>query len=368
MEHYLQIIQGSSKKRLSRLRKALKFHDLSFLLLFDGDPIGTKISCTKHYNVVVISADGDPLILADRTLHDVAVEESLWDVVLIEDFSLECIVNKLKRIMNKWRDLRIGVNKSWGRTRISFIYVDVLNALAKEGFRVEDATPILTQVFDKPFSEELEIIEWISKVCSIALEEVYESLRPGLREYEIAKVVDKVLNENGIIDRVFPTIVASGYRAAAPHAHTSFKRIEHGEPVIVDMGPLWLGYDGCVAYTFIAGRGKKWEEIMGIVEEAIEEGLKYVRPGTPVKLLDIIPRKVIREHGLPDYYHLTGHPIGGFYKPVITEFVEYSLEEDMVFAYEPAVYIPGEGGVRIEHHILVASNEGKMLTKAPKLY
>ena len=77
MEHYLQIIQGSSKKRLSRLRKALKFHDLSFLLLFDGDPIGTKISCTKHYNVVVISADGDPLVLADRTLHDVAIEESL---------------------------------------------------------------------------------------------------------------------------------------------------------------------------------------------------------------------------------------------------------------------------------------------------
>ncbi len=100
-----------------------------------------------------------------------------------------------------------------------------------------------------------------------------------------------------------------------------------------------------------------------MIKEAIKEDLKYAKLNASARTLDEIPHKVIKEHGLPEYKHLTGHPIGGFYKPTIAGFVDYGLEENMVFAYEPAVYISGRGGVRIEHHILVTADRYKVLTK-----
>lgn len=93
-----------------------------------------------------------------------------------------------------------------------------------------DATTILTRVFDKPFEEEIAIVEWISEVGSRALEAVEEVLKPGLREYEVAAIADKVLSENGIVNRWFQTIVASGPRAAVPHAKTSGRKIAAGRP------------------------------------------------------------------------------------------------------------------------------------------
>jgi len=222
---------------------------------------------------------------------------------------------------------------------------------------------VLASVFGKPLEVELPVVEWVSSVASKALYAVEEVLKPGVRECEVAAIVDRVLGENGIVDRWFPTIVASGPRAAIPHARTSTRRINDGDPVIVDLGPRWMGYDGCAAYTYIVGRNAYWERALNDVLEAIKIGLKHVKPGTPVKTLDLAPREYLATRGYPSYPHLTGHPIGGFYKPVIAEFIDYNLEEGMVFAYEPAVYLPGKGGIRVEPHILVTSQGYKILTE-----
>ncbi len=127
-----------------------------------------------------------------------------------------------------------------------------------------------------------------------------------------------------------------------------------------------MGYGGCVAHTFVVGQNKYWEEVVEKVAHALQQGLKRVKPGTPAHVLDEVPRRELSKNDLPSYPHLTGHPVGGFYKPVIADFISYSLETNMVFAYEPATYIPGEGGVRIEPHVLVTSKGHEILTPIHK--
>lgn len=163
-------------------------------------------------------------------------------------------------------------------------------------------------------------------------------MRPGIREYEVAAIIDKVLDENGVVNRWFTSIIASGPRAATPHAKTSNRRIREGDPVIIDIGPFWMGYDGCVAHTFIIGRNRFWENMFEKLNKIMRLSLENAKPGIKASILDTIPRREFRKHGLPDYPHLTGHPIGGFYKPVIADFINYVLEPNMVFAYEPAIY------------------------------
>jgi len=235
-----------------------------------------------------------------------------------------------------------------GRSRLTFLYTDLIERLCSQGVEIVDATGILASVFDKPFEEELPIIRWISDIVSKALQAVEEVLRPGIRECEAVAIADKVLDENSIVSRWFTTIVASGPRAVTPHAKTSTRRISPGDPVVVDLGPMWMGYDGCIAYTFIAGQNKYWHGVPEGVVEAVRTGLEYVKPSVLVRILDEVPRKLLQSRGYPDYLHLTGHAVGEFYKPVIVDFIEYRLEPGMVFAYEPAVYPSPRGRVVYE--------------------
>ncbi len=356
-------LKNIALRRLDVLKRFMEEYRVSALILFEGDGIAYKFSLTQHFNIVLV-APSEIYVFADIALYDEALNESPWEVVLVENFTLSRLAEKIVSVVEgEGSRIRLGVNKMWGRGKLTFLYMDLLHVLQSRGIEIIDATHVLTEVFSKPYNEEIPVIDWISQVASKALETVYEYLKPGMRECKLASLVDKVLDENGIIDRWFPTIVASGPRTATPHARTSTRRIGYGEPVIVDIGPFWMGYDGCIAHTFVAGRNKYWEEIIEKVKQAVHLGLEHVKPGTPVKTLDEIPRRELRRQGLPDYPHLTGHPVGGFYKPVIAGFIDYTLEANMVFAYEPSTYIQGKGGVRIEPHILVTSHGYKILTE-----
>jgi len=365
MADYLNYIKIAMEKRLRRLRHVMEDKGLDFIILFEGDSIAYKTALSNHFNIVLIAHDSI-YVIVDSALYHEAVSESSWNVVLVEDFTLEELAGKIMNMIRGYREAEkpvVGVNKAWGRSRLTFLYADLIERLCSQGVEVVDATEVLADVFDKPFEEELPIIRWISDIASKALQTVEEVLRPGIRECEVAAIADKVLDENGIVDRWFTTIVVSGPRTATPHAKTSTRKISPGDPVVVDLGPMWMGYDGCIAYTFIAGQNKYWQRVLEDVVEAIRSGLKHVKLGIPVRILDEAPRKLLQSRGYPDYPHLTGHPIGVFYKPVIADFIEYKLEPDMVFAYEPAVYLPGKGGVRVEPHILVTSQGYQILTE-----
>ena len=365
MAGYLNYVKIATEKRLRKLQQVMKDKGLDFIILFEGDPIACKTALTNHFNIVLVAHDSI-YVIADSTLYHEAINETPWNVVLIENFTLEELAGKIMNMLREYKVGKkptIGVNKAWGRTRLTFLYADLIDRLRSRGVEVVDTTEVLAEVFDKPLEEELPIIKWVSDIASKALQAVEEVLRPGMREYEVAAIADKVLDENGIVDRWFTTIVASGSRAATPHAKTSTRRISPGDPVVVDLGPMWMGYDGCVAYTFIVGQNKYWHRVLEDVVEAVKTGLAQMKPGIPVRILDEVPRKLLQSRGYPDYPHLTGHPVGGFYKPVIADFIEYKLEPDMVFAYEPAVYFPGRGGVRIESHILVTNQGYKVLTE-----
>ena len=45
---------------------------------------------------------------------------------------------------------------------------------------------------------------------------------------------------------------------------------------------------------------------------------------------------------------------------------DFTMEPGMVFAVEPGVYVPGQGGVRIEDTVLVTDRGHESLTRASK--
>lgn len=216
-------------------------------------------------------------------------------------------------------------------------------------------------------------IDRITKAIDVATKaftEVYERIRPGMTEREIANDLDYAMRRLGADCPSFPTIVASGPRAALPHAEPSDKEIANGEMVIIDFGAQVDGYCSDETCTLSVGEvNGKLQDIYAIVSEAKEIGLSTLKTGMPIRDVDRIVRGFIKDAGYGDFFgHGTGHGVGiaVHEAPAINSSGEGLLEEGMVVTVEPGIYIPNIGGVRLEDMVLIMSNTGKVLTRIRK--
>jgi Xaa-Pro aminopeptidase/Xaa-Pro dipeptidase len=68
--------------------------------------------------------------------------------------------------------------------------------------------------------------------------------------------------------------------------------------------------------------------------------------------------------------HGLGHGVGLEIHeyPAISSRAEDLVEEGMVLTIEPGIYLPGEGGVRIEDMLYVTADGCRILTQLPKKF
>ncbi|OPY77578.1 MAG: putative peptidase [Syntrophorhabdus sp. PtaU1.Bin153] len=217
---------------------------------------------------------------------------------------------------------------------------------------------------------EIDMIVRAIDVATKAFTEVFEQIRPGRTEKEIANELDYAMRRLGAEGPSFATIVASGARAALPHAEPTDKPLCEGETVIIDFGAQVDGYCSDETCTLSIGEvNGKLQDIFTIVNEAKELGMKTIRPGIPVKNVDTVVRGFIEEAGYGDFFrHGTGHGVGiaVHEAPSINSTGEGIFEEGMVITVEPGIYIPNLGGVRLEDMVLVGSGSAKVLTHIRK--
>jgi Xaa-Pro aminopeptidase len=105
--------------------------------------------------------------------------------------------------------------------------------------------------------------------------------------------------------------------------------------------------------TFALGKWPaKIAEIYRIVLEAQELAAAALAPGKSTKEIDSIARNHIAKAGFAEFFgHGLGHGLGlnGHEDPRLTNMLAgVKLEVGMVVTIEPGIYLPGEGGVRIE--------------------
>src|SRR6185312_4430437 len=101
--------------------------------------------------------------------------------------------------------------------------------------------------------EEVEAIRSAAGLAQAALAEVLPAVRPGQTEREGGAALEAALRRRGSEWHPFPTIVASGPRAALPHARTSARPIGPGEWLLLDFGAQVDGYCADLTRTVIVG-------------------------------------------------------------------------------------------------------------------
>jgi Xaa-Pro aminopeptidase len=109
--------------------------------------------------------------------------------------------------------------------------------------------------------------------------------------------------------------------------------------------------------------------VHAIVDDAVRTAIAVIKPGVPLKEIDLAARRVIERGGFGEcFVHRVGHGLGvsGHELPSVTHENAMPVDEGFVFSVEPGVYLPGEFGVRLEEIVYVDRAGARRLSALPR--
>ncbi len=205
-------------------------------------------------------------------------------------------------------------------------------------------------------------------VVDATFKAVLPLLRPGTSEKEIALAIESRFREAGEV--AFSSIVASGPNGAKPHAGFSDRKLRKGDAVTLDIGCRINGYCSDMTRTVFIGKAPaRLRQVYEIVLAAQGLALAGLGPGVRAAAVDALARDHIKRHGFgKEFGHSLGHGVGLAVHelPTLAGTSKDVLQPGDIVTVEPGIYLPGQGGVRIEDMVLITPQGYQNLTHSPK--
>lgn len=397
--------------RLAKLRAKLEESDLGALLAFDfgnirymtGTHIGTW-AMDKLIRFALITRNSDPIIwdFGSAAKHHTLLNPWLGQTHMENDADphaphhgatrprtehgsragistlrgafppgaeiAEGVAAKIKRELEKF-----GVaNEPLG---VDVLELPILFALQKEGIAIVDGQQVFLEARRIKTPDEITLLTTAASMVDAAYENLYEFLKPGVKENEAVGLVAKTLYDLGS-EYVEGVNAISGERCS-PHPHVfSDRLIRPGDPAFFDILHSFNGYRTCYYRTFAVGSASPAQvDAYKKAREYMDLAIALVKPGaTTADICAVWP--AAEEFGFPDeeaaFALQYGHGVGLsiWEKPIFSRLVSFenpeTLEEGMVFALE--TYWPsadGIGAARIEEEVVVTATGCEVITKFP---
>lgn len=221
-------------------------------------------------------------------------------------------------------------------------------------------------------ASEMEALQASADLLCRIMGEIVSFMKPGMTEREVAWKVETLTREGGAEDVAFPPIVASGPNGALPHAVPTQRRLEKGEPIVLDLGVRLNGYCSDMTRTVFLGEpSPEFKTVYRTVRTAQQAAIREIRPGLQSTYVDGIARDLIKGAGYGAYFgHSLGHGVGlaTHEGPRLAPRKPVTLKAGMVTTVEPGIYLPGKGGVRIEDMALLTEEGSTLFTTDRHLY
>jgi len=250
-----------------------------------------------------------------------------------------------------------------------------LFALQKEGVVVRDGQQVMLEARVIKSADELTLLNMAAAMGDGVYQDIFEALKPGVRENEIVALANKRLYEMGS-DCVEAINAISGERCS-PHPHNFTDRmLRPGDQAYFDIIQSFVGYRTCYYRTFSVGRAtaaqhsayKKAREWMDNAIELIKPGVSTERIAKCFpKAQEIGFESEMAAFGL-NFCHGLG--LGLHERPIISRLNSLDdpmeLKEGMVFAVE--TYCPATDGIsaaRIEEEVIVTPKGAQIITLFP---
>jgi Xaa-Pro aminopeptidase len=348
------------KRRIRAVRRALKQKKISFFLVTKPANVSYTTGFSGGDSWAAITKGG-VYLLTDSRYAEQAKSECPACRIIEQAGPLTEAAAKLAKQLKSVRAVTIEKSTS---------LADFEKLKEKIRGRVKTTADIIEKLRVGKDGSEIAAIKKAAQIAAEALKKIRRYIKPGITENKLAGVLDFEIRKLGAKNS-FETIVAFGANASRPHHQPGARRLKKNDTVLIDFGVRCNNYCCDLTRCFAVGKTSDfYRKVYEAVKKAQAAAIKMVKPGVQIKKVDAAARAVIKKYGLPVYGHGTGHGLGleVHEEPVISEKSKGKLQAGMVFTIEPAVYIPGKLGVRIEDNVLVTESGCKILSsKCPHL-
>lgn len=314
-------------------------------------------------NALLLARPGEAILFTDPRYATQAAAETDLPVRISRNSPGAAL---LTATLRRWKPKRLGFERS----RIPW----ALWAAISEGLPLGTAFVPVDQVVETlrmvKEAAELDAIRRSVAVTAAAFEGALKRFQFGATELDLAAEIDYQMRRLGASQPAFDTIVASGPRAALPHARPTSQKILKNQLLLIDMGATVDGYASDMTRMAAVGSVPPgWKRRFQATLEAQAAAVAAVRPGIAVRTVDRYARKVLKERGLHrEFLHSTGHGLGLeiHEPPRLAPREKTLLAPGMVVTIEPGIYQPGQAGIRIEDTVLVTEGGVEVLTTVSK--
>ena len=381
-------IERLRQERLARIKTALKKSELGALLCFDMNNIryitATHIgtwAMDKLVRFSLLPQDDEPILwdfgsaarhhqiycpwLGERSRAGISTLRGATNPGsgLAEDVAKKI---KLELEMRKLQNEPVGVD---------VIEMPVLFALQAQGIKVVDGQQLMHEVRKIKTQDEVTLLNTATMMVDAAYEELYQFMKPGVRENECVGIVSKVLYDLGS-EHVEGVNAISGERCS-PHPHVYTDRVlRPGDPAFFDILHSYNGYRTCYYRTFAVGSASPaMVDAYKRSRDYMDAAISIVKPGiTTADVVKLWPKA--EEFGFANeeaaFALQYGHGVGLsiWEKPIFSRLVSLDhpevIEEGMVFALE--TYWPASDGwsaARLEEEVVVNKDGCEVITRFP---
>lgn len=211
------------------------------------------------------------------------------------------------------------------------------------------------------------------KKCVALNEKVYVNLKeryvPGMTEYEVKALILKTYFEETGVQIALTGDIVSGCRTLDIAGDATRKAIVPGDTLILDLLPRYNGVCCDTTRTFFTAKPTRRQRSVYLALVEVLEGTKaFMKPGIEAEAVYAQMMRLLAKEDLARYMpHHAGHGLGYgmFQKPKFIQKETTVLQEGMVVALEPGVYLPGEFGIRIEDNYRIHKSGCDKLGAAP---
>ncbi len=380
----LELAEGSQtvfepseyRARVSRLKSMLHKNGIDVYMgstpenlnYFAGfDPLGLYFFQHVFYK----TGDEEPSLLTHKCEKELARTQCWFKDVRIwqhGDDAVKITIDKLRELGVR-RGSRIGLEMGNWYLKAS-TYKSLVDGLP--GVELVDVTDEVLKLRSIKSPTEIALMRQAAAFSDMGFSAVVNALAPGISEAELLIAAQTPMVLAGSEYPTLPFIIGSGPRSGLFHAVPTMRKVQAGEPVMIELTGSWKRYNANIVRTLVVGRAStELMNLWAVVNEAFWRPFELIKPGTAVSEIDRLSREIRSEY---DRYipARAGFGMGLAYPPVwagrpdVLVGNDEELEEGMIFSLEPSISQYHGTSMIFGYNILVTATGAEILQKTDK--
>ncbi|MFA5007728.1 MAG: Xaa-Pro peptidase family protein [Candidatus Omnitrophota bacterium] len=347
------------KSRIKKCAAQLKALDLDAILL--SNPINVSyLSGFRAADGYLLLTRACELIYFTNFIYEYEAKDfNVWKVVIARGNIFKELADTIKSLHLH----RVGFEAK----NIPYLeYSKIKQYLAISKVELSETIDFIEKIRVIKEPKEIALIKKATEITEDALSFSADMRDRAMTEKQFAIEIEKFLRLRGSGTVAFPAIIASGANSAMPHHEPQEGKMLTENFFLIDLGAKYCEYCADLTRVFTWGKITPFfKKIYDIISNARDLSIKKIKDGAKVKEVDNAARSFIEKKGYGKFFgHGLGHGVGLEVHeiPFVSPRSEEVLREGMVITIEPAIYIKGAFGIRIEDMVLVGKNKGEVLS------